>query len=245
MPTRRLLVCLFVAILSTLGSASTASAQWYVAGYLGGNHTHDATVAIRVPSQNLALDFHDVQFAAEPNVPRRYYGLRLGRMGGAERRLGLELELIHMKALADVGRTYDVTVGAGSVAPPAGTSPMSRVVSEYQMTHGLNLCFVNLVARKPLDASERVSLMIRGGVGPTFPHAESTVLGQVRHEYQFAGFGAQGAAGLQIALPYRLSVVTEYKLTFARPKISLADGDGWMSAVTHHFVAGIAIGLTK
>jgi len=50
---------------------------------------------------------------------------------------------------------------------------------------------------------------------------------------------------LQIALPYRLSVVTEYKLTFARPKISLADGDGWMSAVTHHFVAGIAIGLTK
>jgi len=78
MPTRRLLVCLFVAVLSTLGSARTASAQWYVAGYLGGNHTHDATVAIRVPSQNLALDFHDVQFAAEPNVPRRYYGLRLG-----------------------------------------------------------------------------------------------------------------------------------------------------------------------
>ncbi len=243
MTSRRLFVIAPVCFAACFVVPRTASAQWYVSGYLGGNHTHDATVAIRVP--DLTIDFHDVQFAAQPTVPRRYYGVRIGRMGGSDRRLGFELELIHMKALADVDRTYDVTLGSGSVLPPGAAAPMSRIVSEYQMTHGLNLCFVNAVFRRPLSHSDRLSLMLRAGGGPTVPHAESTVLGQVKHQYEFGGFGAQGAAGLQFQLPYRLAIVSEYKLTYARPKIDLAQGTGWMSALTHHVVVGIAIGLSK
>lgn len=241
---RRLPASLFLCLVCSLGTPGIASAQWYVAGYLGGNHTHDAAVSIRVPSENLAVDFHDVRFAAEPTVPRRYYGLRIGRMFGG-RRLGLELELIHMKAIGDTDRTYDVTVQPGSTPPPGGAAPMNLVVSEYRMTHGLNLCFVNAVFRQTLGGSDSVSLMLRGGGGPTFPHAETTVLGRVKHGYEYAGFGAQGAAGIEIRLPYRLSVVTEYKLTYARPKISLADGTASMTAVTHHVVAGMAYQVTK
>lgn len=57
--------------------------------------------AIREPSRDLSIDCHDVQFAAQPNYPRRYHGWRIGRMFGAGKSLGIEFEHIHMKALAD------------------------------------------------------------------------------------------------------------------------------------------------
>jgi hypothetical protein len=247
MPIRRLLLTVHVSLLLMLSVPGIASAQWYFAGYLGGNHTHDATVHIRVPSESLSIDFRDVQFAAEPTVPRRYYGLRIGKMIGDRRCFGLELEFVHVKALADVTRSYEVIVQPGSVLPPAGGKPMSSVVSEYQMTHGMNLSFVNLVFRQPLRSSDRVALMLRTGAGPSFPHAESTVLGQVRHAYEYGGFGAQGAAGIEIKLPRRFSILSEYKLTYARPTISLAQPDaiGWVHALTHHVVVGAGFALTK
>ena len=241
----RLLPSLLVCFVLSLAVPRSASAEWYLAAYLGGNHTIDSTVSIRVPTENLSVDFHNVNIAAQPNYPRRYYGWWIGRMFGSLKHLGLEFEHIHMKALADTTQSYDVTVGAGSMLPPGGAQPMSNIVSEYQMTHGLNLLFVNLVMRRPLGGSDRIALTLRGGTGPMIPHAESTVLGKVKHDYDYAGFGAQVAAGLQIQLPYRLSIVTEYKFTYARPKIDLDEGTGWMPAYTYHFVAGMAVGLTK
>lgn len=245
MSIRRVLPTFVACFVLSLAVPGVASAQWYFAGYLGGNHSFDATVSIRAPTQSLALDFRDVQFAAQANYPRRYYGWRIGKMFGKLKRLGLEFEHIHMKALGDVTRSYDVVVYPDTVLPPGGAQPMSNVVQEYQMTHGLNFMFVNTVLRQPLGGSDKISLMLRAGAGPTFPHAESTVFGQIRHEYQFGGFGLQGAAGVQVALPYRLSVVAEYKFTFTRPKIALAEGDGWMYAATQHFVAGMGVNITR
>jgi hypothetical protein len=146
-----------------------------------------------------------------------------------------------------VTRAYDVTVQPGSALPPTGATPMSAIVSEYQMTHGMNLTFVNIVFRQPIRKSERVSLMVRTGAGPSFPHAESTVLGKVRHAYEYGGFGAQGAAGIEIKLPYRFFILSEYKLTYARPTISLAQpgATGWIHAVTHHVVVGAGFALTN
>lgn len=245
MPIRRALASVLICLVFSLAVPKSASAEWYLAAYLGGNYTIDSTVSIRVPTQNLSVDFHNVQIAAQPNYPRRYYGWRIGKMFGRLKHLGLEVEHIHMKALVDTSQSYDVTVGAGTMLPSGGAQPMSNIVSEYQMTHGLNLIFVNLVMRRPIGASNRVALTLRGGTGPMVPHSETTVLGKVKHDYDYAGFGAQGAVGLQIQLPYRLSVVTEYKFTYARPKVDLDEGTGWMPAATHHFVAGMAVGLTK
>ena len=244
MLSRRVLPLLGGLVLA-LAVPRSASAEWYLAAYLGGNHTIDSTVSIRVPTENLAVDFHHVNIDAQPNYPRRYYGWRIGKMFGRLKHLGLEFEHIHMKALADTSQSYDVTIGAGSTLPPAGAQPMSNIVSEYQMTHGLNLLFVNLVMRRPLAGSERVALMLRAGTGPMIPHAESTVLGRVKHDYDYAGFGAQGAAGVQIQLPARMSILTEYKFTYAKPTVDLDEGTGWMPAFTHHVVAGMAVQLAK
>ena len=245
MSIRRLPPSLFVCLVLSLAIPRSASAQWYLAAYLGGNYTIDSTVSIRVPTENLSVDFHNVQIAAQPNYPRRYYGWRIGKMFRGFKHLGLEFEHIHMKALVDTSQSYDVTIGSGSILPAGGAQPMSNIVPEYQMTHGLNLLFVNLVMRRPLGASNRLALTLRGGTGPMIPHAETTVLGKIKHDYDYAGFGAQAAAGLQIQLPYRLSIVTEYKFTYARPKIDLDEGTGWMPAATHHVVVGMSVGLTK
>ena len=140
-------------------------------------------------------------------------------MFGAGRSFGIEFEHIHMKALADTSLSYDVEVGAGTVLPPGGAKPMNNVVEEYQMTHGLNLSFVNLVMRRPLNAPDSwrwVARRCRSVVPACGVHGARRGAARI----QFAGFDAQGAAGLQIQLPYRLSVVTEYKFTYARPKIS-------------------------
>ena len=70
----RLLPSLLVCFVLSLAVPRSASAEWYLAAYLGGNHTIDSTVPIRVPTENLSVDFHNVNIAAQPNYPRRYYG---------------------------------------------------------------------------------------------------------------------------------------------------------------------------
>jgi hypothetical protein len=233
------------ALVLTCVCPARASAQWYVDGAIGGNHTHDADVAIRVPSAGLALDFHDVRFAAQSNVGRRYYLVRIGRQGHG--RLGFEVELIHLKAVAHTERAYDVTVLDGSTPPEAGVSPMNAVVQEYQMTHGVNLALVNLVLRRPIGhAGGRMSLALRAGAGASFPHGETTVLGDSVHDYQYGGPGVQGAAGLRVRIAPRIAAVAEYKLTCTRPKIDIAGGGkGWTTLVSHHLAAGLSIDVTR
>ena len=230
---------------SLLALPAPASAQWYIAGYLGGTHTENATVSIREPG--LALDFRDVHFYSLSTKPRRYYGLRLGRIGGQQRRIGFEIELIHMKALADTNRTYEVTAVDGTALPAGGASPMDRVVQEFQMTHGLNLALANLVLRRPLGngGSGPVALMFRVGGGPTFPHAETTVNGGVVHHYEYGGLAAQGAAGVEIRLPYRASLLAEYKLTYARPELTTAHGTASTTVLANHISVGVGIALTR
>jgi hypothetical protein len=239
-----------VAVVSVVGLAghllfaAPASAQWYFGGALGGNHNQNATVSIRVPASNLSLDFHDVEFGSERDIGRRYYTLRLGRHL-KNRRFGFELEMIHYKTVADVTRTYDVTVGAGSVSPPGGTSPMNVVVQEFMMTHGVNLASFNLVVRQRVGTS-RLWLMARGGGGVIIPHGETTVNGEGVHEYQYGGPGAQGAGGIEIEIIPRLSALAEYKFTWAGANIDVAPGgEGSTTVLSHHFAVGFTFAITK
>jgi hypothetical protein len=226
---------------------STAAAQWYVAGYIGDAHTQNATVSIDVPSASQALDFHDVTFRSESFQPRRYYGLRLGRLSGSNQRLGYEIELIHLKVIANEDRSYSVTAKAGTTFPASAAVPMNLVVQEFRMTHGLNFAFFNVVMRRPLGAggSGPVSLMLRAGGGPTFPHAETIVNGGLVHHYEYGGLAGQGAAGLEVRLPYRAMAMVEYKLTYTHPELTITNGTASTSALSHHITFGVGFALTK
>jgi hypothetical protein len=114
------------------------------------------------------------------------------------------------------------------------------------MTHGLNVLVVNVVVRRPIGAADgAVAFVGRGGVGPTLPHAESTVGGRAREQYEYAGLAADGAAGLDLRLRGPLSAVIEYKFTAARPEISIVGGTGRMTAITHQVAFGLALGMAR
>jgi hypothetical protein len=226
-----------------LAVPAAAQAQWYVAGYLGVNRTQPATVDIRVPSRNLDVSFDDVAFAAEPFDSPQYYGVRIGRLFGRARHFGIEIEFLHLKVIAKTGRSYQIQDHTGLLDLVAG-APMSALVERYSMTHGLNFLVVNTVTRRPIGAGP-VAVIARAGLGPTLPHAETRVLGVNAEQYEYAGLGVHASAGVDVRLAGVLSAVAEYKLTWARPEITLAAGTGRTTALTHQIAFGLAVGLAR
>jgi len=241
--SRQPMAIAMIAAVALLGAASQAQGQWYVALYLGGNHTQSSTVSIDQPADGVSLQFRNVDFEARPLSAPQYYGYRVGRIFGSERRLGIEFEFIHMKAYAETDRPYDVSGRAG-VYGDGPLAPMNVVVSRYAMSHGLNFLLVNLTYRRPVGQGP-MTIVARGGAGPTLPHAESTVGGVAREQYEFAGLGLHGASGVDVKIHRWLSAVVEYKLTYAKPAITIAGGSGSMTAITHHVAVGLAFGLSR
>lgn len=196
---------------------------------MGANTTTPADVTVK--GDGYDITFPDVSFEAKSFTSPQYYGWRVGRFFDDGRRFGLELEFIHLKV----------------IAKPEDLGP---AVTRYQMTHGLNFLVVNLTNRIPLGRSAygepRVALVARGGAGITLPHAETTVFGEPREQYEYAGLGAHAAVGLDVRLKGRLSLVSEYKLTYAKPTITTAhNGTGQTTAMSHHLAVGFAFGLSR
>ena len=220
----------------------TAHAQWYVGGYLGAAATQSAPVFIDVPASGVALEFRDVEFEGRAFESPQYYGWRIGSLLGA-RRFGLEVEFIHLKDYAKTDAAYDTT-GSSGTAPLTSGQPMRTIVERYAMSHGLNFLVTNVVFRQ--EASDRrVAIIVRGGAGSTIPHTETTVLGAAVDKYEGAGLGVHAAAGLDVQLRGRLSLIGEYKWTYARPEITVAGGTGRTTAATHHIAFGLAFGLAR
>lgn len=206
-----------------------ASAQWYAGVYLGADSTRPADV--RVKGDGYDITYPKVSFESQPFTSPQYYGWRLGRFLDESRRLGVELEFIHQKV----------------IARPEELGPE---VTRYQMTHGLNFLVVNVTNRRPFGRTAYgeapYAFITRAGAGITLPHAETTIFGVSQEQYEYAGLGAHLAAGFDIRLKGRLSLVTEYKLTYARPTITTAhNGTGRMTALSHHAAIGFAFGLAR
>jgi hypothetical protein len=196
---------------------------------VGANKTQPADIAVK--GDGYDLRFPKVDFEARPLESPQYYGWRLGRFLNDTRRLGVELEFIHLKVIAD----------------PAQLGPE---VQQYRMTHGLNFLVVNLASRLPFGRSAYgdapFALISRLGGGITIPHGETTILNVTQEQYEYGGLGAHAAIGLTARLKGRLSLVTEYKLTYAKPRITTAhNGTGQTTALTHHVAVGFAFGLTR
>ncbi len=243
MPRHRSAFACAVFFIISLADAASAHAQWYVVGYLGANHTRPADVEIDVPASNVSMTFLDVEFAARPFESPQYYGWRVGTMMGATRKFGIEAEFIHLKVYGLTSAAYGTTGSSGST-PFAPGDQMRRIVERYTMSHGLNFLVANAVMRQPLG-SGRVAFVGRAGAGISIPHTETTVLGGAVDKYEYAGTSLHAAAGFDVQVRGRLAFVTEYKLTRARPEISLAGGVGRTTTLTHHVAFGLAFGIGR
>jgi hypothetical protein len=242
----RLVALVFLSTIGVGGLARPAYAQIYGSISAGANHTMPADVTVDVPGAGLGVTYHDVQFSARPFDSPQYYSWRLGRLFGANARWGLEFEFTHLKVIADTSKGYAAAGTIAGAAIPAGTSlPMNAEVQEYQMTHGLNFLLVNVVNRIPVGAKGRWSIVTRAGLGATLPHAETNVLGEFSQHYEFAGVGLQGSAGVAVRLTHLVSVVADYKLSEAQPRITLVGGTGQTTALTHQIAFGLAFGFAR
>jgi hypothetical protein len=225
-----------------------AHAQWYVAGYLGANHTLSAPVTIDQPAAATALEFKDVSFEARPFESPQYYGVRGGRLFGAKRRYGVEFEWFHPKVYAKTGEPVHITGRYGGALIDV-TAPMDTIVQRYSMSHGMNFILINAVMRMPVtDAgsglASRIAISGRAGAGPMLPHGESQVGGQSSEQYEVAGVGYQLAAGADLRLVGALSATVEYKFGHASPEITIAGGTGHTTANLHQIAFGLAFGLS-
>lgn len=241
--TGRLVLPTLAGLLASLVFPTPADAQWHGGVYLGANHTHSAPVTIDQASLGRVLTFDDVEFDARPFESPQYYGWRTGYLFGAGRRLGVELEFIHLKVIGRTDRTYPVS-GDAAGAAIGPEAPMSAIVQRYAMSHGHNFLLVNLVSRTPLGQGP-LALVLRSGIGPTLPHGESTIDGETLEQYEYAGIGSQVAAGLDVRLVGAVSATVEYKFTYSRPEITVARGIGRTSTATHHVAVGLAFGLPR
>lgn len=220
-----------------------AGAQWYVGTFTGGNLTQDADVTLDQPALDRRLVFEDVTFEAKPFESPQYYGARLGHL--LTDRFGLEVEFLHIKAVARTDRVVRVT-GVDAGTPIDATRRMNEIVQRHGMSHGLNFLFANAVWRQPLGApGGPLTLVLRAGAGPVVPGVDSVVDFQSVQDYQYAGLGAQVAAGVDVRVRGRFSVIAEYKFTGTRPVLDVHRGTGRMTALTHHVAAGFAFGFSR
>jgi len=242
MSLTRIFVSLLIVAAAAASTPSAAQAQWYFNGYLGANHTQTADVNISQPASGTAFTYSQVTFESRPFEAPQYYGYRFGHIqdGG---RLAFEFEFIHEKVYAQVGQTF-LVVGQAGGGPVSGMERMDARVQEYAMSHGLNFILLNAVSRQPIGDNGS-AFLLRGGIGPTLPHAESIVGGASREQYEWAGVGLQASAGVDLHMTGRLSGLVEYKLTYAHPTISIVNGTGDMRAVSHHIAAGLGVRLTS
>jgi hypothetical protein len=211
--------------------------------FLGHLWTRSSTVVLTLPDQQTALEIAGVEYRAESLKSPPYYGYRVTWVPDAHRWIGIEVEVIHAKVLAEdrAVRMRGTRRGAGIDA----SLPLSSVVQRLAMSHGLNFIFANVALRRELGPADaqgvpRFVAVVRAGAGPTVPHTESTVEHVNRDQYQTGGLGTQVAGGFEAAVWPRLAVLGEYKFTWASPRLDVAGGQAIVPARSHHVIGGLA-----
>lgn len=227
-----------------VGLPSSAHADWIASAYLGHAWTRSSTVTLALPDRQTAVEIGGVEYRGESFQSPQYYGYRVTWIPDAHRWIGIEAEVIHAKVYAQTDRLVHFR-GTLDGADIDATVPLSSVVQRLAMSHGLNFILANVVLRRelgPVDAAgtPRFAIVARLGVGPTVPHAETTVENTNRDQYESGGLGAQVAGGVEGTVWKRLAVLAEYKFTTATPELELDGGTITVPSRSHHLVGGLA-----
>lgn len=220
-----------------------AHADWVVSGFLGHAQTQSSTIDLTLASQSTQLQLIDVAYRGESFTSPQYYGLRASWISEAHPWLGIEGEWIHAKVYAEVDRDVRVQ-GTLRGARIDAVVPFTSIAQRLSMSHGLNFILANVAARRGFgpenaDNSHRVVAVVRGGVGPTLPHAESQLDSTYVEQYESGGIGVQFGGGIELSVWRHIGVLGEYKFTWASPEIDVAGGQAKIPSRSHHVVFGV------
>ena len=233
-------------IFMCLAVAPPAFADWTIGGFLGGAHTHTTSLHLIQPLEATDISLSPVSYRSESLTPPLYYGYRFGFFPRS-RWFGIEGELIHLKVHADTTRPTQIS-GVLRGQPSQGSAPMSSVIEDFSISHGVNLVLINAVARYGVGVVDqsgepRWTLTGRLGAGTSRPHPESTIGGRRFEGYEWGSPSLQIAAGVEMRVIGTVSLVGEYKLTRTVQEVTIVDGTARTPLTTHHFVGGAALRL--
>jgi len=224
----------FLVLTGLLVMPQSAAAEWMIGGFIGGARSNDTSLTVHQPAQGTDVTFSSVHFdSASLDMPI-YYGYRAAWFPRS-RWLGVEGELIHLKAIADTARITDARGSIGGRAAD-GSHTVNEVLTSFSITHGVNLLLVNAVARKR-------GLIGRLGIGRSVPHAESAAGGATLEEYEWGALSLQASGGAETRLTTSVYATVEYKLTRTVQDVSVVGGSARTPLVSHHLAAGLAIRL--
>jgi lipid A oxidase len=217
-------------------------AEWQAAAYLGSSHTQNGDIHIRQPALASDLLFRDASYRGESFESPQYYGVRGGYFF---EHFGVEAEFIHLKVFANLGRSVQ-TSGTVAGMGISGSFPMSTLVQRFSVSHGMNLLFINFVARKqflraPQERLGRILINGRAGVGGTIPHAETEITSLKDEHYQWGRVVFHLAGGAEIRLWRKLYALGEYKFTRTDQRFRVAAGNASTLLRSHHGVFGLGI----
>jgi hypothetical protein len=232
-------------LLICLAAAAPASAEWTIAGFIGGAHTQATSLRLVQPLHATDLTLSPIHYRSESMRPPLYYAYRFGFFPQSGW-FGIEGELIHLKVHADVTRPTQAS-GTFGGQPLEGSIPVASLIEEFSISHGVNLVLVNAVVRRGYDIDPsgvpRWTLVGRFGFGTSRPHPESTIAGQRFEGYQWGSPSAQVTGGVEMHVKGPVFLVGEYKLTRTVQEVTIADGTARTPLTSHHLVVGAALRL--
>jgi len=220
--------------------APPANAEWTVAALLGAAQTTRSSLILEQPPTLLSLVLAPIDYQGASFESPIYYAVRIAHVFGFAPMLSIEGEFIHMKVFAETTRRVSArgTLHGVSVDGPV---VLADVVQRFSLSHGLNMVLGNVAVSRRFG-QDRVSPFLkvaaRGGVGPTVPHAESTVRGRSREGYELGALAFQGSTGIEVRVTKRVYAVGDYKFTRTRQRVGIADGQAETLISTHHLVFG-------
>lgn len=226
-------------LLIVLGAAAPASAQWTVDAFLG--DAWNARGDLRLSGVDTDVTLRGLEYDDRSFDFPLYYGVRAGRsLRGSLSWLGLEVEFVHLKTIS---RSAQVVEASGQVSgrPIAGPVRVGDVLPRFELSHGLNFVFANVVVRRAFDGPRRVALSLRGGLGPTVPHVEATFLGRDEDAYQWSTVGWQAAGGAEVAIWGPVHVLSEVKWTGTRQDVGIGEARAEGPFRAAHLVFGIGL----
>ena len=229
-------------VLWLVALASPASAQWYVTAFLGDAATSPVRLEIRSASSDTSVAVDPVRLADESFASPVYYGARLTKRLHRPSWLGLEIEFIHAKAIAEAAQLVRVHGRLDGVLVDADQR-LDTILPRFALSHGLNFLMGNMVFDWPitsLGSEPLVEIVGRLGAGPTIPHVESSFRGHDEDGYQLGGVAFAAAIGTQVRLSDHLSAVVDVKVTRTRQRVDVGPADIDGTFTTRHVVAGVA-----
>jgi hypothetical protein len=214
----------WVPLFCVLSSPRSATADWLFGGYMGASGTSSNTLTV-TPAAGPPFSLNDVAYKGQAFRSPWYYGVRAGWLPAGTRGVGAEIEWTHAKAIAQI-------------------DPRSSDLNQFQQSHGLNFLLGNVAYRfSPLCAG-RCTPAVRGGLGISTPHVESTFRNVHQEQYQRGGFAWQLGAGVEYHVWQFVYGIADARITRVTEKhLRSAGAEIAGSFFTRHVDFGVALRL--